>query len=258
VLDGQGIFGCFLRMLPLHQAGRASRVGPRPSRAAPCSGSSRRPALILCALWGLSAASLASETLSPSALPLQTAPLLCDQGGVIADLDGDGRPDFAIVRAEGWDSKGLRYRIELQLTTRVSPSSFSVSAEKGGLRIFPRDVDGDGDLDLVVMSAWTLAPVGVWINNGHGEFTQGDLTAYPRSIWTEGPCILSDIPHERVQATVPESYRSCIDFSIGSYFCNNLLFERLALLLAGANLPSRAVGRLQVRAPPRSLPPRLT
>jgi hypothetical protein len=119
-------------------------------------------------------------------------------------------------------------------------------------------VDGDGDLDLVIMSAWTLAPVGVWINNGHGDFTQGDLTAYPRSIWTEAPCILSDIPRERVQATVPESYRSCIDFSIGSNFCNNLLFERFALLLAGANLPRRAIGRLQVRAPPRSLPPRLT
>ncbi len=126
-------------------------------------------------------------------------------------------------------SKGFWYRIELQLTTGVSPSSFSVSAEKGGLRLVPRDVDGDGDLDLVITGAWTLAPVGVWINNGHGGFTQGDLTAYSLSIWTEGPCILSDTPHERVQATVPESYRSCIDFSIGFYFCNNLLFERATL-----------------------------
>jgi hypothetical protein len=224
--------------------------------AAPGSGSFRRAALILCALWGLSAACLASEALSPSALPLETTPLLWDQGGVIADLDGDGRPDFAIVRAEGWDSKGLRYRIELQLTTGVSPSSFSVSAEKGGLRIVPRDVDGDGDLDLVVTSAWSFTPVGVWINDGHGGFTQGDLTAYSRSIWTEGPGVSSDTPHDRPQATVPQSYRSCIDFSNESYFCNNLLFERLPRFLGAASPHKGAVGWPPTRAPPCFLPQR--
>ena len=224
--------------------------------ADPRSGSFRRAALILCALGGLSAACLASETLSPSALPLETTPLLWDQGCAIADLDGDGRPDFAIVRAEGWDSKGLRYRIELQLTTGVSPSSFSVSAEKGGLRLVPRDVDGDGDLDLVVMSAWALAPVGVWINNGHGEFTRADPTAYPRSSWTEGPKVVSNTPQEAPKATVPQSYRSCIDFSNESYFCNNLLFERLPLFPGAASPQKGAVGWPQTRAPPCFLPQR--
>jgi len=243
-----------LRMLPLHQAGRGSRVGRRPSMPAPRSGSFRRAGLTLCALWGLSAACLASETLSPSALPLQTTPLLWDQGGVIADLDGDGRPDFAIVRAEGWDSKGLRYRIELQLTRGVSPSSFSVSAEKGGLRLIPRDVDGYGDLDLVVMSAWALAPVGVWINNGHGQFTRADPTAYPRAIWTEGPKVVSNTPQEELKATVPQSYRSCIDFSNESYFCNNLLFERLLPFLGAASPQKGAAGWPQTRAPPCFLP----
>ena len=254
MLDGQGIFGCFLRLLPLYQAGCASRVGRRPSTAASWSGSFRRAALLLCALWGLSAACLASETLSPSALPLQTTPLLWDQGCVIADLDGDGRPDFAIVRAEGWDSKGLRYRIELQLTTGVSPSSFNVSAEIGGLRIFPRDVDGDQALDLVIMSAWSFAPVGVWINNGHGEFTRGDPTAYPRSIWTEGPKVVSNTPQEELKATVPQSYRSCIDFSNESYFCNNLLLARLPGFLGGASPQKGAAGWPQTRAPPCFLP----
>jgi len=222
--------------------------------AGPRSGSFRRAALILCALWGLSAACLASETLLPSALPLQTTPLLGDQGGVIADLDGDGRPDFAIVRAEGWDSKGFRYRIELQLTTGVSPSSLSVSAEKGGLRLIPRDVDGDGDLDLVVMSAWALTPVGVWINNGHGEFTRGDPTAYPRSIWLEGPQVVSNTPQEGLKATVPQSYRSCIDFSNESYFCNNLLFARLPLFPTAASPQKGAAGWPPTRAPP-CIPP---
>jgi len=177
-----------------------------------------------------------------------------DQGCVIADLDGDGRPDFAIVRAESWDSKGFRYRIELHFSTGVGPSSFSVSAEKGGLRLLPRDVDGDGDLDLVVMSVWTLAPVGVWMNDGHGEFTRSDPTAYPLAMWTEGPEVVSNTPQEAPKATVPQFYRSCIDFSNQSCFRNNLLFERLPLLPGAANPQKGAVGWPQTRAPP-CLPP---
>jgi hypothetical protein len=241
-------------MRPLRQAGRASEVGCRAWAPARWSGSFHRAGLLLCALWGLSAACLASGESIPSALQLQSTPALCDQGSAIADLDGDGRPDLAIVTAEGWGPRGFRYQIEIQLTTGVGAKSFSVSAKRGGLRVVPRDVDGDGDLDLVISSAWTLAPVGVWINNGHGGFTQGNLTAYSPSILTGGPYTFSDTTHEKFQATVPESYRSCINFPGGSYFCNELLCEQLALRMVGANPPRRAVGRLQVRAPPQPFP----
>jgi hypothetical protein len=114
-------------------------------------------------------------------------------------------------------------------------------------------VDGDGDLDLVVISAWGLAPVGVWINNGHGEFTRGDPTAYLRSILTEGPKVVSSTPQEAPKATVPQSYRSCIDFSNESHSCNNLLYERLSLLLGAASPQKGTVGWPQTRAPPRFL-----
>ena len=218
------------------------------------SGSFRRAALLLCALWGLSAACLASETLSPSALPLETTPLLWDQGCVIADLDGDGRPDFAIVRAEGWGSKGFQYRIELDLTTRVGLTSFSVSAQRGGLRIIPRYVNGDWDLDLVITSAWSFTPVGVWINDGHGGFIRGDPTAYPQSIWNEGPGILSETPHETFQATVPEFSRNWPGSSKVPSFCNELTIKRLTLRLAAANPPGGATRRPQSRGPPFLLP----
>jgi hypothetical protein len=117
-------------------------------------------------------------------------------------------------------------------------------------------VDGDGDLDLVVVSAWALAPVGVWINNGHGEFTRADPTAYPRSIWTEGPKVVSNTPQEALKATVPQSYRSCIDFSNESYFCNNSLFEPLLLFPGAASPQKGAAGWPQSRAPPCFLPQR--
>ena len=57
---------------------------------------------------------------------------------------------------------------ELNLTTRALPSSLTLSAPAGGVRIFPHDLDGDGDLDLVITNAAALAPVSVWINGGRG------------------------------------------------------------------------------------------
>lgn len=236
----------------LTKVGLVHGIGARPLTAALSFFSSLRIAIII---WVLSASGtcLASGD-SYAPIPRRpTAPLLWDQGGAIADLDGDGRPDLATVIAQGWGPNGFQYRIELELTSGIGSSFLTVSAEKDGLRIVPRDVDGDRDLDLVITSDWSLAPVGVWINDGHGRFTQGDLTAYPRSIWTEDSGVLSDAPQEALQATVTQSYRSLIDFSSGSYFWNELVFER-PLLLAAATSLKEVVRQPQTRAPPRPSP----
>jgi hypothetical protein len=241
-------------MRPLLEPALGSGVGGRPSTPAPRSGSSRWTAPIFWALWALSAAWLASETPTASASQLPTAPALPCQAGTIVDLDGDGLPDHVIVGAEGWGREGLQYRIQLDLTTRVGPSSFTLSAEEGGLRIVPCDLNGDGHPDLVITNVWSLVPARMWINDGRGGFTQGDRTAYPRSICTEGPGVFSDTPQGTLQATVPRSHRSYIDFCVRPYFCNELVFRRLLLPLAAANPPRVAVSWPQTRAPPSSLP----
>ena len=233
-------------VLPLH--GRLSGFGQRRRPASCCPLILRWSILMLSALWALSAACWASEARTPSAVPLPFTPSSCDQGCAIADLDGDGRPDLAIARAEGWRPSGFQYRIDL--TTRVGLSSLSVFAQRGGLRIIPRDVNGDWDLDLVITSAWTFTPVGVWINDGHGGFIRSDPTAYPQSTWTEGPRIFSDTPHETFQAAVPESSREWPGSSGGPSFCNELLIKRLTLLLAAVNPPSGTPRRPQTRGPP--------
>ena len=109
---------------------------------------------------GIFGACWAWEASTPSAVQLPFTPSFCDQGCAIADLDGDGRPDLAIARAEGWGPSGFQYRIDLDLTTRAGLSSFSVFAQRGGLLLIPRDVDGDWDLDLIITSAWTFPPSG--------------------------------------------------------------------------------------------------
>jgi hypothetical protein len=227
-----------------------SEFGQRPCPATHLPLILRGPILLLWALGALAVACGASEAPTPSAVQLPFTPSFCDQGCAIADLDGDGRPDLAIARAEGWGPGGFQYRIELDLTTRVGLSSFSVSAQRGGLRIIPRDVNGDWDLDLIITSAWSFTPVGVWINDGHGGFTRSNPTAYPQSTWTEGPRIFSDTSHETFQATVPESSRGWLGSSEGPPFCNELVIKRLSLLLAAVAPRSGAPRRPQTRGPP--------
>lgn len=210
--------------------------------------------LILCVLWAIPVTCLGSE--GPPSLTLRqsasSAPW--DQGGATADFDGDGLPDLAIVRAEGRGAKGFSYRVELQLSTRRDLSFFHVSAAPGGLHIVPRDVNGHGELDLVVTSAWSRLPVGVWINDGHGVFTQGDAAVYPPTIWSESPVIYSQTRRETFAVAVPQSYRFCIDSSLGCHLPSDVVVERLAFLPTSANPPTVAVSQPQTRSPPRALP----
>lgn len=211
----------------------------------------RRPALILWALWAFSGACLASDGGIPSSPELATG-ALPDLGIAIGDLDGDGRPEIAIVRSEGLGPKGAQYRIDLNLTTHALPSSFTVATERGGLRIFPRDVDGDGDMDLVITSAF-LVPVSVWINDGHGGGAEGDPAAYPSSIWTEGHRIwVSNTSHETFPATLLQPSRTGLDFPLSSLFGTEFFFDDIPLLPTSGSPQEPTVTWRSNRGPPQS------
>jgi hypothetical protein len=101
----------------------------------------------------------------------------------IADLDGDGRSDFASLGLQDRLNGDYRYRVKIGLTAGEN-SSFLVSSSQArfGLLVAAVDVDGDQDLDLVFRSAFDLRLIGVWINDGHGAFTEGDLASYSQSV----------------------------------------------------------------------------
>ena len=206
-------------------------------------------AIVISMLAWLAVPCAASGIRADSIFLSRNVPAIWDQGATIADLDGDGRPDLAVVRELSTNLQGSRYRIELHLTSRSRPSSFSVAAETGGLHVAARDIDGDRDLDLIITGARSHRPVGVWINDSHGQFDPADPRAYPPSTWTEASNSVSHVPLRSLRPTAAQTGRSAVASLAGSH-AGSKPQPRWNASLADSIFSSPAVGRARPRAPP--------
>ncbi len=90
---------------------------------------------------------------------------------VIADFDGDQKPDMATVQQERSESQSTNYSIHFELSQGWQPA-IDITARAGGLKLFWRDVNGDDALDLVVRTSLDSKLVAVLLNDGHGKFTE--------------------------------------------------------------------------------------
>lgn len=96
----------------------------------------------------------------------------------VADFDGDLHPDSARIQTGSSDGARTSYCIRLELTS-AGHQSIQVMGPIGGLEIAARDVNGDHAVDLVLTAAWFRQPVAILLNDGHGNFSQVDPSAYP-------------------------------------------------------------------------------
>src|SRR5215470_8446476 len=117
-----------------------------------------------------------------------------DQSITLADFDGDDRVDQATLSGVG---RSKKIEIRLSRTTALNFLRFdTLTSERGSL--FARDIDNDGDNDLIWSDLLHPDDVVVWLDDGGGRFERVCPQQYAESF------VLSDesafdgveIPHQ--------------------------------------------------------------
>ena len=112
---------------------------------------------------------------------LSATPIGLSVGFAMADFTGDTHPDLATAELSRFDSGNAEYMIEVRLT-EGGHQTLQLSAPFGGILVTPKDVTGDGNLDLVISSARSHAPVALFLNDGNGHFSAADTSAFAKSV----------------------------------------------------------------------------
>jgi hypothetical protein len=100
---------------------------------------------------------------------------------VVADFDTDGRPDVAVADRLAPHGGSNEYRLEFSLAGQA-PHDVTFESSQDAVTISVADVDRDNDLDVIVETPLSGQTVGIWLNDGHGHFTAGDIRELPETM----------------------------------------------------------------------------
>ena len=98
---------------------------------------------------------------------------------VVSDFNHDGIPDLAIADRAPRDHSEFRYEIEFAVAGR-KPYDVTFTSALQAVTLQPDDVDGDRDIDIVVVDPISNDVVGVWLNDGDGHFAPADPRGFSR------------------------------------------------------------------------------
>ena len=133
---------------------------------------------------------------------------------VINDFNADGKPDVAI--ADHVVGRASAYRLEFSISGQ-GVHDVTFESRHAALTIRVADVDSDNDLDVIVGTPLFGETVGVWLNDGQGHFTAGDVYDLPgtiqssHSVDTTDPLINAaalEVPPRRVAVGLPVAFRA--------------------------------------------------
>lgn len=139
----------------------------------------RRVKALQFLVLGVSGCGLAWPAAVPEShdLPGNNLTLLSSSGWVLADFDGDSKPDVATAKSGQSDAQGFQQEVRINLGRRDGTSfKFHSSVAKVDLSVW--DVDHDDDWDIFIVDALSKRPIGVWLNDGKGAFSEGDLGTF--------------------------------------------------------------------------------
>jgi len=89
-------------------------------------------------------------------------------GTCLGDVDGDGLVDLFLARTEG--ANALYRNLGGWRFEEVTPRAGVAAADRFSTGCALADLEGDGDLDLVLLA--TLGPNAIFLNDGTGQFTE--------------------------------------------------------------------------------------
>jgi hypothetical protein len=111
-----------------------------------------------------------------------------------ADLDGDNKPDGAVLIESGWLAHSSLRTIELHFSGRAN-TNLSFESNQDELAISVQDVNRDGAADIIVEQAISHKRIQIWLNDGRGTFRKVNTEDYPSV--DKGNQAQADTPNQR-------------------------------------------------------------
>jgi FG-GAP-like repeat len=99
----------------------------------------------------------------------------------IGDFNTDGTPDVAVANHVARRTTSYAYRLELSISGQPR-QDVTFDSDRDAITIHVADVDRDNDLDIIVGTPLSGETVGIWLNDGQGHFTAGDVRQLPSTI----------------------------------------------------------------------------
>lgn len=142
---------------------------------------------------------------------LGTAAMPFGWSTAVADLDSDHKLDFAVADRTSSGANGYNYRLQLSLS-QAENQTFQFRSSDSALNVAIVDLDNDADLDIVLTHPLTGRIAGVWLNNGRGDFQQGNAEDFLQAdSKTGGSVTIRTVNLHEMPATLPLQRRATAD-----------------------------------------------